>query len=410
MDKVEPRKRLLVVSPTFPYPLVSGGKQRVFYVLRELARRFDITLLSLAEVGDDTPAARDALSFLSALETVPIRQNRLAQLLRVGLRIPQWLLGAPAEVLVKRTPALDAAYTAMLMSGDFDAVLIEYSQLLHLVTPAKDVGLLVAVTAHDVSFVSQQRKAEVSSGFWRWFWMREARLMKAHEMRGWRRADLVFAMSDTDRQQIQGLLPEVQVHSMPNGVDTPSLQPLPESAEPSLIFVGWMRHFPNQDAVRWLFSDIWPLIRQGHPQVRLKLAGGGLPDDLQRVAAQDERVEYLGFVDDIAAAVGSATLSLVPIRVGSGSRLKILESMALATPVVSTRVGSEGIAATDGEHLVLADRPEEFADAVINLLGDQARRQALAERARSLVEEVYDWRAIGENGAGLLARLMERRP
>lgn len=402
------KPRLLVVSPTFPWPLVSGGKQRVFYVLRELSKQFDLALLSLAEPGDDTPAARTALGFLSELQTVPIRQNRLSQLIRLGLRTPAWLLGAPAEVLVKRTPAFDATFNAMLGAGSFDAVLIEYSQLLHLVPIAQRAGLPVAVTAHDVSFVSQQRKADVSSGFWKWFWSREARLMRRHEVRGWKKSDLIFSMSEHDREQILTVLPSASVTSMPNGVDTQKLQPMAAEKTPTLVFVGWMRHFPNLDAVRWLLRDIWPLIKVRHDTVVLKLCGGGMPEELRQLAEADPSIEHMGFVDDIASEVGRATLSIVPIRIGSGSRLKVLESMALGTPIVSTHIGSEGIAVEHQRHLWLADEPQQIADAVLALLDQPELIAGLALRGRQLVEEQYDWQAIGGKGAQALQEMMER--
>jgi len=318
------------------------------------------------------------------------------------------LLGTPAEVLVKRSATLQRSYAGLLGSGQFDAVLVEYSQLLDLVGPAQRAGLPVAVTAHDVSFVSQARKAAVSKGFWRWFWTREARLMRHHELRGWQKSDVIFAMSDTDREQILAEVPGVDVRTMPNGVDAERLQMMPEQEALTLVFVGWMRHFPNLDAVRWLLTEIWPILRARHAQVKLKICGGGMPDDLVELARADDRVEYLGFVERIDTEVGNSSLSVVPIRVGSGSRLKILESMALGTPVVSTTIGCEGILATDGQEVCLGDTPEAFASKVVELLQDSDQRTKLAGQARQLIEQRYDWKSIGLLGRDAIREMIAR--
>lgn len=401
-----PKQRLLVVSLTFPYPLISGGKQRVFHVLRELSGSFAVTLLTLGEKDDDNPTARAALAFLQELIVVPIRQNRLRQMLRLAGSSPRWLLGTPAEVLVKRSSELMRTYDRLVNEQNFSSIQIEFSQLIPLFARPGAVSPPTVFVAHDISFISQQRKADTSRGIARWFWRRESALMRRLEVDGWKRATRVQAMSCVDRGHILALAPSATVDIVPNGVDTQALNPLPDAQQPSIVFVGWMRHFPNRDAIAWFIHEIWPTIRRRNPDVRLTVVGGGLPRDLLSVVKRDDRVDYLGFVDDVKAVVGSAWVSVVPIRIGSGSRLKILESMALGTPVVTTTIGCEGIAVKVDQQVLIADHPGEFADRVLNLLEDPTRRRSLAAAARRLVEANYAWDMIGLTATASVAATM----
>ena len=389
------KPKLLVVSSTFPYPLISGGKQRVYHVLRELAKSFDLTLLALAEERDEPRRHRAALDFVADVVVVPIRQGRRRQILRLLLNAWRWILGEPAEVVVKRSGELTRRYRQLLANGNFAAAQIEFSQLAPLLFLPESTRLATLFVAHDISFVSQGRKASRCHGLRRWFWQREERLMRRLEVAAWQRAGRVQCMSEVDRDHVQALAPACAVDVIPNGVDTKRLQPHAEDPAPTLVFVGWMRHFPNRDAVGWLMDAIWPKIREAHDMVRLVIVGGGLPAQRHAQVDAEPRVEYLGLVDDVANAVGRATVSVVPIRIGSGSRLKILESMALATPIVTTSIGCEGIPLQDGQHARIADTPDAFARAVLRLLANEQERRQLALAARRLVEERFDWVPIG---------------
>ncbi len=272
------RPRLLVVSPLLPYPLDAGGKLRMFHILKGLSRRYEVTLLTLAVDGENSGENRRALGFLDDLIVVPIRQGRLWQVLRMLVNLPRWLAGMPAEVIVKRSPALLGECGRLARSGRFDAVQIEFTQSIQYMAPFAAAGMPVLLVAHDVSFVSHERRASVARGASRWFWLSEARLMRRWEKAGWRRAGRVIAMSPVDRDIIRQCAPEAAVDVVANGVDTEALQPLAEGPVPTVVFVGWMRHLPNPDAVSWFLSDIWPLIRERDAAVRFAIVGKALPD------------------------------------------------------------------------------------------------------------------------------------
>ncbi len=397
-----------MVSPTFPYPLVSGGKQRLYYILKELSREFQVTLLTLAEENDGH-IGREALGFLKEVIQVPIRQDRIAQIRRLAIGLPHWLFGTPAEVLVKKSPKMLEIYQRLLADGGFDLVQVEYSQYLPLVKIANRLGKKSIATAHDVSYISQRRKAAVMTGWRRFFWRREAELMRRFELTGWRSASRIVAMSENDRSEILQLVSEAAVDVVPNGVEVTSRRSYPKSDVPTLVFVGYMRHYPNLDGVEWLLKEIWPRIKARLEGVRLRIVGAGMPADLTRMTENDPQVDYLGFVDDVDEVVGTSWLSIVPLRIGSGTRLKILESMALRTAVLTTTIGCEGIDARHSVDVMLADTAESLASEASEMLRDEQALTRIADAGRELVQARYDWQIIGHKMRACAEEVISQR-
>ena len=178
------------------------------------------------------------------------------------------------------------------------------------------------------------------------------------------------------------------------------LEPSPEPDAPTLLFTGTLSYPPNAEALLWLLRDIWPRIRDAHPTVRLLVVGRGAPAEAERLA--DERVELAGWVPDMRAAFARASVVLVPMRSGGGTRLKVLDGLASGRALLTTTMGAEGVELRDGEHAAVADGAEAFAAAALRLLGDTAERARLGAAGRALAEDVYDWAAIGARLGQLL--------
>lgn len=402
-----PKKKILVVSPTYPYPLISGGKIRIYNLLRELSSGFAVTLLTL---GEDKPARVDdlgPLAFLDQVVVIPVKQSRPSQLLRLVGGVHRWLLGAPAEVLVKYSAQQRKAFLDLVSTQKFEAIQIEYAQLgdFLLLDGLPDIPALLV--AHDVAHISLRRRSVVNAGLARLFWRHEARLMKRWEERTWRCASRVIAMSENDRAQITAAVPGVVVDVIPNGVDLDKNQITTESPQPTVVFTGWSRHAPNVDGLRWFLDAVWPQVRRACPDIKLTVIGKGFAPGFHRPkGSENDGVDYLGLVHDVAPHVGGAWVSIVPLRVGSGTRLKILESMALGTPVVSTTVGCEGIDVRANEDILVADTAAIFAESLIALLKDKSLREHLALNARKLVEQTYSWQIIGDSARCVLRDAM----
>jgi glycosyltransferase involved in cell wall biosynthesis len=220
-----------------------------------------------------------------------------------------------------------------------------------------------------------------------------------------RRAHRVLAVSQTDAEALQRLVPGLDVTVIPNGIDPnlyqPSDQPNREADRPAtLVFVGKMDFRPNVDAVRWFADAVWPRVRAQVPEAHFYAVGQRPHSQLDRLRA-DPSLTLTGWVEDVRPYVAAATVYVAPLRMGSGTRLKLLEAMAMGKAVVSTRLGAEGLSGisdstTADRELVLVDddNPAAFADAVVALLRDSTRRTRLGAAARAFVKAHYDWRVI----------------
>jgi glycosyltransferase involved in cell wall biosynthesis len=198
------------------------------------------------------------------------------------------------------------------------------------------------------------------------------------------------------------------VEVVPNGVDCGRNRPGAAPRRPgALVFNGALTYGANYDAMRWFLAQVYPRVREQVPHASLTITGSLQGVDLSGLALNPS-VRFSGYVEDVRPLVAGAELCVVPIRQGGGTRLKILEAMALGTPVVATPKGAEGLEVADGEHLAVADDPAAFAARTVALLCDPALRERLATAARCRVEERYDWRPIGARFVELVERTVER--
>ena len=390
------KPKLLVLSPVFPFPLIAGGRIRIFNLLKRLSSHYDITLLTLIDPRENTKANKEALSFLDRLIVIPTSQQRIAQFLRIFFYSPLVFLGYPLEVIVKRSNGLLRELRHVLEVEQFQSVIVEYTQCIQYMKPILNSGSPAVLVEHDIAYISLRRRAAVHRGFWGMIWRWEAAMIEQYEKKGWKNFNRIIAMSEIDRAEILKQVSTKQVDVIPNGVDIENLSVTEEGDKPIIVFVGWMRHLPNRDGLAWFLNEVWPAIREKHNTVRFHIVGKGLPEDIRQMVDLDDRVDYVGYVRNIEDYVGKAWVSVVPIRIGSGSRLKILESMALGTPVVTTTIGCEGIVARDNEEVLISDSQSEFAQKVLWLLDDRDRRKRLVARARELVEQQYSWDRISD--------------
>jgi glycosyltransferase involved in cell wall biosynthesis len=210
-----------------------------------------------------------------------------------------------------------------------------------------------------------------------------------------------WATSEDDKAAIEdlnrGMVPGWVI---PNGVDT-QMRPFDDreskAASESVIFCGSLDYLPNRDALEWFHSEIWPLIKLNRPMTKLCIVGRGATDTDLASIRSDTSVKFVGEVVDVVPHYRNAGVCVVPLRLGSGTRLKILEAMSLGNPVVSTSLGAMGLHVTDKSDILLADDAHEFASNVLQLMNDRVRFDGMRELARNLVDARYDWRIIGKS-------------
>jgi glycosyltransferase involved in cell wall biosynthesis len=251
------------------------------------------------------------------------------------------------------------------------------------------------LTLENVSFAYYRSRADAAGGVRRWPHEIEARRFLRHDRSVLPRYARLVACSERDRQLVEPVF-EGSVDVVPNGVDTTALAAQPSSdGSPTLLFTGTMNYPPNEEGARWLAGRVWPEVRARRPDARLLIVGRG-PSASLRALDGREGIEVTGPVPDMTDYFRAATVVVVPIRSGGGTRLKVLEAFAAQRPVVSTGVGIEGIEAEAGVHALVEDAPEAFAAAALELIEAPERRAALAAQARALVERRYDWRELGD--------------
>jgi polysaccharide biosynthesis protein PslH len=393
--------RVLFLSQIVPYPPHGGVLQRGYHIVRELGREARVHLLAFVHPDVlQTPAAieesRAALSgFCEAVEYFPLWPKKSAAHKMTALAMAA-LSPQPFSLVAHRSSAFRRRVASLLEAGGFDLVHVDTIALSPFVDGVRRPAAVL--THHNIESMLMARRSEVEAGTAaRRYLAREAAKLADYEAAIAPSYDLNLFMSAHDAETFASRVPQVRSAVVPNGVDTDYFTPAPDRETPALVYTGGMNMFANRDAVMFFFEQIWPQVTARVPHVRFFAVGQDPPPELKAIAAADPRVVVTGYVDDIRPYVAQAAVYVVPLRVGGGTRLKVLDAMASGKAMVSTSIGCEGIEVTPGRHLITADTPAAFADAIVSLLDDEGRRRELGAAARALVEARYAWRHIGRS-------------
>ena len=225
------------------------------------------------------------------------------------------------------------------------------------------------------------------------------------------RFDYLAAVSEEDAEQMRREYALANVSAVPTGVDTEFFRPSGQGAtEPhSLVFTGSMDWLPNEDAIRWFTGEVLPLIKREIPQASLTVVGRNPFPGLVESSRKDSSIVVTGRVPDVRPFMEKASVYVVPIRIGGGTRLKIYEAMAMGLPTVSTKIGAEGLPVRDGEEILLRDEPREFAEAVVRLLRDKSLAEKIGKQAAKTVREKFGWQKVADDFAEICERAIEIR-
>jgi glycosyltransferase involved in cell wall biosynthesis len=396
---MERRLKLLFLCHTLPYPPDGGIWIRTYHVLRLLSQVFDVTALcferaasSGADSSGQSDAAREALGrVVSSVEVfrIPQRHNRVRF---VYDHLRSTVLGRVYTTYVYESRAFERRLHQLLDSTKFDLVHVDSLDLARYLPAVSN--LPVACVHIDFESSLLRRRAEVEqNALRRAYFLYQSGRMEEVERRWCRRVALNVAVSERDRDRILQLAPESRVVVVPNGVDTEEFHPDATDGT-GVAYVGGTNPFPNLDALEFFSADVLPHLRdpRGTP---IKWIGRASPEQ-QRAYAEKYGIELTGYVEDVRPLLRDAACHIVPLRVGGGTRLKILNSWAMGKPVVSTSVGCEGLDAIDGENILIRDEPAAFAEAIARVLDDAALRRRLGEGGRATAERLYGWNVVGE--------------
>jgi polysaccharide biosynthesis protein PslH len=389
------KPKLLFLSQTLPYPPDSGTAIRSYNVLRLLARDYDVTALCFYRRAT-TPDLAKSLSALrsiaSSVEAFPIEQEHSSARMLID-HARSVLTGRAYTTFAYRNAAFTRALLSHLAREPF--VLAHLDSLdLGAYVPLLAGMPVVAVHQNVESALLRRRAANDSNVMRRLYLNHQARLMEGEERRWSPRVAVNLAVSDADLEELRTLVPSARFEMIPNGVDVDTFVPSSGGAREGIVFVGGMSWFPNADALEYFEEEILPAVRARDERVKVTWVGRAKPDVIASYAKRG--IQLTGHVDDIRPYVARAACYVVPLRIGGGTRLKILDAWAMGKAVVSTSVGCEGLDAVDGQNILIRDDPAAFAAAVTMVLRDSGLRASLERNARTTAEQRYSWNVIGE--------------
>jgi sugar transferase (PEP-CTERM/EpsH1 system associated) len=369
-----------------------GGKIRSYHILRELAKSHSVTLFTFyaAHPNDLHP---QLTGVFDRVVYCPLRissDRGLGELAGfLGNTFSSW----PHSVSKYCRSEAQARFREVLKSDSYDAIVCDFVFAAGVI-PWDEISCPTLLFTHNVEALIWKRHFEIGRNpLWKLVCWGEYQKMIRFERFCLAKSSRVLTVSEADRIFFSRFIDPSKMTVIPTGVDTDYFLPSTEDEETpdSLVFTGAMDWMPNEDGVVHFLHSVLPLIRREIPNVTFTVVGRNPSDGLRARAAETAGVRVTGTVEDIRPYVRDASVYVVPLRVGSGTRLKIFEAMAMGKAVVSTKLGAEGLPVTDGYDLLLAESPDELAEKIVLLLRDPVRRKSLGLRARQLVEEHYSW-------------------
>ncbi|MDO9390369.1 MAG: glycosyltransferase family 4 protein [bacterium] len=389
--------KILFICPYLPYPLISGGHTRVFNVIKHLSGSNQIHLLAYNREPVTREQEYELKKYCANLTTIPrppvFSPGNLAAYLTTGKPF--------MHVINGRNQALVQTIDRETAGWQPDLIHVEHYHMADCLLRSRSSKLYPKVIGEQgVEYLILERLSQVEKNpVKKLAAMQEARRIKPFEIGICNQFDGCIEVSQEDKDLIAQAGVKIPVHVVINGVDTGYFSSIAnEVTEPAILFVGTFKFFGNQDAVKWMLKDIWPQVKTRHPNARFYIAGNQPPAWLRQV--HDPAVEVMGWVDNLAGIMQKCRVVVAPLRMGSGTKLKILEAMSMGKPVVTTSIGSEGIGAVDGRELLVRDDPRQFAEAVADCLNDPDLAGRLGGNSRKLVQNNYSW----ETSAGQLTQ------
>jgi glycosyltransferase involved in cell wall biosynthesis len=400
--------KILFVSTNVPVPPNNGQAIRSLSILRGLASYgHAVTFISFSnkDLNKEMPLLSscccEVIILHKEVTNLSLKSDYLARVQCMFSFKPYSVQRFRSEKMEKRIgEELNKKFDLVLCNGMYALVNV----------PPTDIPILL--NCHNVEHVLYRRYSQVETNLAKKCYARiESHFMYRAEFQSMERVASAMTCSDIDRGMLQEMCPRLRVSVVPNTVDTDVLIPVKAATpddwdKPVLLFQGGMDWYPNRDAVEFFVQKVLPRIRIEFPGIKFVVAGRNPPPNFVASLSKDGNIEFTGTVPDMLPYLSRATVVVVPLRIGGGTRIKILEACATGKPVVSTTIGAEGLELTPGNQILLADEPEAFAQTTVDLLKDRARREELGRSARVVVVEKYSQKSLGKRLQDALADLV----
>jgi len=386
---------ILLLTQIVPYPPDSGPKVKTYYLLRHLASRHRVTLVCFTRNAQEEADAAALRDLVAEVHTVPLTRSTVRNALTMArslIRRRSWIIERDDSTAMHRLLAR-LVREAEIAGRPYDMV---HADQLNMAQFAEPLPLPRLLDEHNAVWTVFRRVAAQERGLKRLLWEREWRMLRTYEGRVCREFEAVTAVSHEDRQALlEAMGSRRDIPVIPIAVDAEREQPIARQPNArGILSLATMMWPPNVDGVLWFARSIYPLIKQQVEGTRFFVVGQRPVADVRALPEQDPSIEVTGYVPDPTPYIAASACLIVPLRSGGGMRVKILEALARGIPVVSTTIGYEGIDLVPGEHLLVGDTPDAFADAVVRLLRDPHLGERIAAAGRRRLLERYDWRAV----------------
>lgn len=372
-----------------PCPPSYGAVKRSFHLLEETIKHHEVSVLSFGNQKDLQLFTDSFGTVCKQIVFVDSPPRWLRRLTLFGL-----LIRGKSSLCLLHSRQLQKALDAFLKQQSFDVLHFTTSILaLHRVPE----GTPLIGDMQNIEYDNIYRACKETTTFFRkLYYGIEYRLAKPTELRLAKRFDALLATSKRDLEMLHQEVPNANIHLIPNGVDLEYFSPREETADrKTMVFTGLMNYYPNDHGILWFLDEIFPHILTLEPEARIVIVGANPSKNLLRRASKS--IIITGYVDDVRPYIARSEVYVIPLRIGGGTRLKALEAMAMKKPIVSTRLGCEGIDLRHEESVLFADEPKEFARMVIRMFGDAALRARLTKNAYDRAVTQHGWQAIGKD-------------
>lgn len=390
---------ILMILHFVPYPPHGGSLQRSFNLLREISRNNTVHLLALnqkALLSEDEKLIKsiDALKEYCATVKVFKIPSDSSKIKWYSLLLLNLFSLTPFTTWWFRSRKLADEIKMQIRTNRFDLIHFDTIDLAQYARLTSNIPKVLNHHNVESELITRRGKSE-RNPLIKLYLLLQGWKLRRYERKQIPLFGMNLAVSADDKRMFDSFVSNARIEIVPNGTDVEYFTPKNEFVRKELVFAGGMNWYPNRDSMIYFCDEIYPLIRQKIPEVAMNIIGRSPPQKILNSAKKDESIRVHGYVDDVRDYLARAAVYVVPIRVGGGTRLKILDAFACGKAVVSTSVGCEGIDVTPGEDILTGDTPSAFADQVIRLLDDDTLRRKLEINARKLVEAKYSWRIIG---------------
>lgn len=396
---------ILMITPNLPRP-GGGANTRDYYMLKALTSQHTVSLLTPMQeepaLPDDITHLKELTNSLYLVQPEGAQPKRRQQLLNV-------IQGKSYILQSYFSDAIQKMLNSLLTTTTVDAILFESALMAGYQVP---ISMPVFIDQHNLEYEILERTFQLEKGrLRRWYNWRESQLVKPAEIERCRNATAVTVTSERERAILQNYLPQKNIATVPNGVDITmfhkTLAKQYSEIPGRIVFTGSMNYYPNINAALYFARHCWPLIKEQVPDATWQIVGREPPEEICALRRLPD-VEVTGSVPDVRPYLAQAMVTIAPLQIGGGTRLKILEAFAMQKAMVSTSLGCEGLNVLSQEHLLVADQPEAFAQAVVSLLNNAELRQQLGIAGRNLVENHYSWEQCGKRLLQVVNQLEKR--